>query len=68
MTPASLFKAGIDYTLHPPIVMNTKCTVPLAIYQGVLGFLNDELNKHRNGRTPPVEAGFVRSEPRSAFA
>jgi len=62
ITPKSLFKEGIDYTLHPPIVMNTQCTVPLPIYQSVLGFLSDELNMHRNGRTPPVEAGFVRNE------
>lgn len=63
--PVDLFKQGMDYKLHPPIVMNPGCRVPLAIYQATLGFLNDELNLHGTGRTPAVQTGFARSDPKS---
>ncbi|MBS0640617.1 MAG: hypothetical protein U1E70_10980 [Acetobacteraceae bacterium] len=63
--PKNLFTTGIDYILQPPIIMNTASTVPLAIYTSVLEFLSDELTKHSHGRTPPVEQGFVRSDPKA---
>lgn len=63
--PKNVFRGGIDYALEPPIIMNSKSTVPLAVYQSVLGFFSDELKDQRNGRTPAVEAGFVRSDPKA---
>ena len=52
-----------DHLVDPPIVPNVKCTVPQEIYSATLGFLADELINHRQGTTPAVTAGFVRSDP-----